>query len=57
MEQGDPAERAATLTALGDVYLNEDEMSKAERAYADEPLGKNISRSSGVDATSSPSRI
>jgi len=35
MEHSDPAERAATLTALGDVYLNEDEMSKAERAYTE----------------------
>jgi tetratricopeptide (TPR) repeat protein len=35
IEKTDPAERAATLIGLGDVYLNEDEMSKAERAYSE----------------------
>src|ERR1700730_9264718 len=35
IEPSDPAERAETLTALGGVYLNEDEIFKAERAYSE----------------------
>ena len=35
IEKTDQAERAATLITLGDVYLNEDEMPKAERAYSE----------------------
>ena len=35
LQPGDQTERAATLAELGDVYVNQDEVSKAERVYAE----------------------
>jgi tetratricopeptide (TPR) repeat protein len=35
LQVGDQAQRAAMLADLGDVYVSEDEVSKAEQAYSD----------------------